>query len=137
EMSADRHRRAIQSAVEDARRALAEYSLAPPGPVNQPGSVISRVVAIHGIPAIREHLQRGQTEVESYLRAEAPEARQREEFGGYRRQLAGLEKRLDDLAGRDPASEDPLPYLIDDFRKLGEGLRTGSVQSAQHIVAVE
>ena len=137
EMSADRHRRAIQSAVEDARRALAEYSLAPPTPGNQPATVISRVVAIHGIPATREHLQRGQTEVESYLRDEAPDGRQRAEFEAYRRELAGLEKRVDELAGRDPAAEQRLPHLIDDFRKLGEGLRNGSVQSAQHIVAVE
>src|SRR4051812_30724259 len=136
-MSADRHRRAIQSAVDDARRALAEYSLAPPVPANQPGAVISRVVATHAIPATGEHLQRGQTEVESYLRDEAPDARQRTEFEAYRRQLAGLEKRVIELAGRDPASDDPLPYLINDFRKLGDGLRTGSVQSAQHIVAVE
>ena len=138
EMSADRHRRAIQSAVDDARRALAEYSLAPPTPLNQPGTVISRVVAAHGIPATREHLQRGQAEVERYLRDEAPDGRQRREFEAYRRELAGLEKRVDELPGRDRSGEDArLTYLIEDFRKLGEGLRNGSVQSAQHIVAVE
>jgi two-component system NtrC family sensor kinase len=137
EMSADRHRRAIQSAVDDARRALAEYSLAPPSPVNQPGAVISRVVAIHGLPATREHLQRGQTEVESYLRDEAPDGRQRQEFEEYRRELASLDRRVDELGAQGPASEVTLPYLINDFRKLGDGLRAGSVQSAQHIVAVE
>jgi two-component system NtrC family sensor kinase len=136
EMSADRHRRAIQSAVDDARRALAEYSLAPPTPTYQPGAVISRVVAIHGIPATREHLQRGQTEVESYLRDEAPDARQRQEFEGYRRELAGLARRLDDMGTR-PSTEQTLPYLVEDFRKLGKGLREGSERSAQHIVTVE
>jgi two-component system NtrC family sensor kinase len=136
EMSADRHRRAIQSAVDDARRALAEYSLAPPTPTYQPGAVISRVVAIHGIPATREHLQRGQAEVDSYLRDEAPDARQRQEFEGYRRELAGLARRLDDLGAR-PSTEETLPYLMEDFRKLAKALREGSVQSAQHIVAVE
>src|SRR5689334_119809 len=135
-MSADRHRRAIQSAVDDARRALAEYSLAPPTPTYQPGAVISRVVAIHGIPATREHLQRGQTEVESYLRDEAPDARQRQEFEGYRRELAGLARRLDDMGTR-PSTEQTLPYLVEDFRKLGKGLREGSERSAQHIVSVE
>jgi two-component system NtrC family sensor kinase len=138
EMAADRHRRAIQSAVDDARRALAEYSLAPATPGNQPGAVISRVVAIHGIPSTLEHLQRGQNEVESYLRDEAPDARQRQEFEAYRRELAGLAKRLDELGARRSAEDAlTLPYLIDDFRKLGDGLRTGSARSAQHIVAVE
>jgi two-component system NtrC family sensor kinase len=136
EMSADRHRRAIQSAVDDARRALAEYSLAPPTPPYQPGAVISRVVAVHGIPATREHLQRGQTEVDRYLGEEAPDARQRQEFEGYRRELAGLATRVDDLGTR-PSTEETLPYLIDDFRKLAKRLGEGSVQSAQHIVAVE
>jgi signal transduction histidine kinase len=136
EMSADRHRRVIQSAVDDARRALAEYSLAPPTPLNQPG-VVGRVVAAHGLPATREHLQRGQGEVESYLRDEAPDGRQRAEFEAYRRELAGLDRRLDELATRGPASDETLPHLINDFRKLGDGLRLGSVQSAQHIVAVE
>src|SRR5205814_5877170 len=56
---------------------------------------------------------------------------------GYRRELAGLEKRVDELGARDPSTGEKLPYLMDDFRKLGEGLRTNSVQSAQHIVAVE
>jgi two-component system NtrC family sensor kinase len=139
EMSADRHRRAIQSAVEDARRALAEYSLAlPSAPSAQPAGVASRVVAVHGIPATREHLQRGQTEVDDYLGKEAPGGPQRQEFDGYRRDLVGLDQRLAELGARGASSaEDTLPHLINDFRKLGDALRLGSLRSAQHIVGVE
>jgi two-component system NtrC family sensor kinase len=138
EMSADRHRRAIQSAVDDARRALAEYAQALPAtPSNQQGGVVKRVATIHGLSATREHLQRGQLEVESYLRGEEPDGRQRAEFEGYRRELSGLETRLDEVGAQGPAAIETLPHLINDFRKVGEALRTGSLQSAQHIVAVE
>jgi two-component system NtrC family sensor kinase len=142
EMAADRHRRAIQSAVEGAGRALAEFSLALPSAISgPPGGLASRARAAHGIPTTRDYLKQGQAEVKSYLAEEAPVGRPRAEFEGYGRDLARLEGRLDELAGaaaheRGPA-EDTLPYLIDDFRKLGDGLRAGSLRSAQDIVAVE
>jgi two-component system NtrC family sensor kinase len=138
EMTADRHRRAIQSAVEDARRALSEYALAQPAATGLPTGVARRAAAIHGIPTTREHLQRGRDDVQAFLSQGAPDGRQRLEFEAYSRELAGLEQRLDELgAPGNPPAEDTLPKLVDDFRKLGQGLLAGSLRSAQDIVAVE
>jgi signal transduction histidine kinase len=140
EMAADRHRRAIQSAVEQAGRAVGQYSQAfPPTSTALLGTVTSRAAAVLGIPTTREHLQLGQAEVEHYLTHEAPDGQRRAEFEGYRRDLARLESRLDQvaLARGGAAVEDMLPHFIDDVRKLGDGLRTGSLRAAQDIVTLE
>lgn len=141
EMSADRHRRAIQAAVEGAERALSEYLAVPPGPSSAPGGLKNRVVAVHAIPATREYLLEGQAEIDQYLRHEAPDAQRRAEFQGYRRDLTGLEGRLDQVAAlgaRGGAGvEDVLPHFITDVRRLGKGLRTGSLRAAQDIVTLE
>jgi signal transduction histidine kinase len=141
EMSADRHRRAIQSAVEGAERALAEYLAVPLAPSGQPGSLKKRVVAIQAIPATREWLEQAQGEVEQYLGQEAPDGQRRAEFEGYRRDLARLASRLDDVAAvaarSGTSAEDLLPHFIDDVRKLGKELRTGSLRAAEDIVTLE
>jgi signal transduction histidine kinase len=143
EMFADQYRRDIQAAVDDLGRALGAYSQAlPPGPGALPSRPTSRVAAVNAIPSARSHLETGRSAVERYLAQAARDAPGRAEFTGYRKDLAGLQGRLDEVAafasreGRGGLSQEAeLTYLISEVRTLSNALTSGSRDSAMNLVS--
>src|SRR5256885_6925343 len=144
ERAAEYQRRNLLIAVEGVQRALREFSQAlQAGQAGAVGEFVGRVAVVNAIPVARQFLADGRSVVQDYLAHEAPDATRREEFEGYQRDLATLEARLAKLVelgsgkgGAGAAQEKALPYLLDDVRKLANGLDSGSRTSAEDLLWV-
>ena len=146
ELAANQHRAEVQVAVDASLRSLEDFAKMRVTAGSGTLGLTSRVAAQNGIASARQNLRDALDAIDRYFKEE-PKLTRREEFSGYRRDIAELDERVvgaaaalgsSELGAKDNTEADrSLANLLSRFHGLKNSLRAQSKRVAEELSSNE